>query len=43
MPHCLSTDLRLRVVEFVEEGHSQHVAAACFKASVSVAVNLITL
>ena len=35
MPHSLSTDLRLRVVAFIEEGHSRNEAAARFKTSVS--------
>ena len=43
MPHSLSTDLRLRVVAFIEEGHSRNEAAARFKTSVSFAVNLMTL
>jgi transposase len=43
MAHSLSTDLRLRVVAFVAEGHSRHEAAARFKTSVSFAVNLMTL
>ena len=43
MPHPLSTDLRRRLVAFVEAGHSRHEAAARFKTSVSFAVNLMTL
>jgi transposase len=43
MPHSLSTDLLLRVVTFIDEGHSRHEAAARFKMSVSFAVNLMTL
>ncbi len=43
MPQPLSNDLRLRLVEFVEEGHSRNEAAARFKTSVSFAVNLMKL
>lgn len=43
MPHPLSNDLRLRLVAFVESGHSRHEAAAQFKTSVSFAVNLMKL
>ena len=43
MPHPLSFDLRLRLVAFVEAGHSRHEAAAHFKTSVSFAVNLMKL
>jgi transposase len=43
MPHPLSNDLRLGLVEFVEEGHSRNEAAARFKTSVSFAVNLMKL
>jgi transposase len=43
MPHPLSNDLRLRLVAFVESGHSRHEAAARFKTSVSFAVNLMRL
>jgi transposase len=41
MPHSLSTDFRLRVVGFIEEGHSRHEAAARFKTSISFAVKLM--
>jgi len=43
MPHPLSNDLRLRLVAFVESGHSRHEAATHFKTSVSFAVNLMRL
>ena len=43
MPHPLSTELRRRLVAFVEAGHSRYEAAARFKTSVSFAVNLMTL
>lgn len=43
MPHPISIDLRLRVVEFIKEGHSRNEAAARFKTSVSFAVNLMNL
>jgi transposase len=38
MPQPLSNDLRLRLVEFVEEGHSRREAALRFKMTVSCAV-----
>lgn len=43
MPNPLSNDLRLRVVKFVEAGHSRHEAARQFSTSVSFVVNLMTL
>jgi transposase len=43
MPNPLSNDLRLRVVKFVEAGHSRHEAARQFATSVSFVVNLMTL
>ena len=43
MPHPLSSDLRERVVAFVEAGHSRHEAAARFGTSVSFAVKLMKL
>ena len=43
MPVALSNDLRKRVVDFVEAGHSCHEAARQFATSVSFAVNLMTL
>jgi transposase len=43
MPQPLSNDLRLRVVEFVEEGHSRREAALRFKMAASSAVNVVTL
>ncbi len=43
MPHSLSSDLRFRVVAFVEEGHFRNEAAARFRTSVSFAVNLMNL
>ena len=43
MPHPLSSDLRERVVAFVEAGHSRNEAAARFGTSVSFAVNLMKL
>ena len=43
MPHPLSSDLRERVVAFVEAGHSRNEAAARFGRSVSFAVNLMKL
>ena len=36
-----SLDLRVRVVGFVEDGHSRRAAAAHFKVSVSFVVNLM--
>ena len=41
MPNAYSLDLRERVVGFVEEGHSRRAAAAHFKVSVSLVVNLV--
>lgn len=43
MPQPLSNDLRLRLVEFVEEGHSRREAAARFKTAASSAVNVVKL
>ena len=43
MPQPLSNDLRLRVVEFVEEGHSRREAALRFKMAASSAVNVVRL
>lgn len=43
MPNPLSNDLRLRVVKFVESGHSRHEAARHFATSVSFVVNLMVL
>jgi transposase len=43
MPHPLSSDLRERVVAYVEAGHSCHEAADHFATSVSFAVNLMRL
>lgn len=43
MPQPLSNDLRLRVVEFVEEGHSRREAALRFKMAASSAVNVVKL
>ena len=43
MPYPLSNDLRLRVVGYVEAGHSCHEAARQFRTSVSFAVNLMRL
>lgn len=41
MPQPLSNDLRLRLVEYVEEGHSRRAAAARFKTAASSAVNVL--
>lgn len=43
MPHPLSNDLRHRLVECVEEGHSRREAAARFKTAPSSAVNVLRL
>ena len=43
MVHPLSNDLRLRLVDFVEEGHSRREAAARFKTAASSAVNIVRL
>ena len=43
MPHPLSSDLRERVVAYVEAGHYCHEAADHFATSVSFAVNLMRL
>ena len=42
MPKPYSPDLRERVVNFVEAGHSRRAAAAHFAVSVSFVVNLMT-
>jgi transposase len=39
----LSNDLRLRLVAFVEEGHSRREEAARFKTAASSAVNVVKL
>ena len=41
MPQALSTDLRRRLVECVEEGHSRREAAARLKTAASTAVNIV--
>ena len=41
MPQPLSNDLRRRLVECVEEGHSRREAAARFKTAASSAVNVV--
>jgi transposase len=41
MPQPLSNDLRLRLVEYVEEGHSRRAAAERFKTAASSAVNVL--
>ena len=41
MPQPLSYDLRRRLVECVEEGHSRREAAARFKTAASSAVNVV--
>lgn len=41
MPQPLSNDLRRRLVECVEEGHSRREAAARFKTAPSSAVNVV--
>ena len=43
MPQALSIDLRLRLVECVEEGHSRREAAARLKTAASTAVNVVRL
>lgn len=43
MPEPLSNDLRRRLVECVEEGHSRREAAARFKTAPSSAVNVLRL
>lgn len=43
MPQPLSNDLRRRLVECVEEGHSRREAAARFKTAPSSAVNVVRL
>jgi transposase len=43
MPQPLSNDLRLRLVEYVEEGHSRRAAAERFKTAPSSAVNVVKL
>ncbi len=42
MPKPLSTDLRERVVEFVEAGHSRRAAAQHFRVSPSFVINLMS-
>ena len=41
MPQPLSIDLRRRLVECVEEGHSRRQAAARLKTAASTAVNIV--
>ena len=41
MPQPLSNDLRLRLVEYVEEGYSRREAAALLKTAASTAVNVM--
>jgi transposase len=41
MPKAYSLDLRRRVADFVNAGHSRHAAAAHFAVSVSFVVNLM--
>lgn len=41
MPQPLSNDLRLRLVEYVEEGFSRREAAALLKTAASTAVNVV--
>lgn len=43
MPQPLSNDLRLRLVEYVEEGHSRRAAADRLKVAASSAVNVVRL
>lgn len=43
MPQPLSKDLRLRLVDFVEKGHSRREAAARFKTAASSAVNVLKI
>jgi transposase len=43
MAQPLSNDLRLRLVEYVEEGHSRRAAAGRFKTAASSAVNVVKL
>jgi len=43
MPQPLSNDLRLRLVECVEEGHSRRAAAGRLKVAASSAVNVVRL
>lgn len=43
MPHPLSNDLRRRLVEYVEEGHSRREAAARLMTAPSSAVNVVRL
>ena len=42
MPKPYSLDLRERVVDYVEAGHSRRAAAAHFRASPSFVINLMT-
>src|SRR3954468_6113859 len=41
MGHCYSLDLRVRVADFVEAGHSCHAAAQHFDVSESFAIKLV--
>jgi transposase len=43
MPQPLSNDLRLRLVAYVEDGHSRREAAERFKTAASSAVNVVKL
>ena len=43
MPQALSIDLRRRLVECVEEGHSRREAAVRMKTAASTAVNVVKL
>ena len=43
MPQPLSNDLRLRLVEYVEEGNSRRAAAERLKTAPSSAVNVVKL
>ena len=42
MPKPYSMDLRERVVDYVEAGHSRRAAAAHFRVSASFVINLMT-
>jgi transposase len=42
MPQPLSNDLRLRLVEYVEEGLSRRKAAALLKTAASTAINVLS-
>ena len=41
MPQALSNDLRVRLVEYVEEGYSRREAAGLLKTAASTAVNVV--